>query len=75
MVQGTSRHLRKSDTKRLFEVNGKQTSKDIVNEFADNFNSLLNNPTIKNDAAEEVRSIPLPNSSPNTIVIDDKDIT
>ncbi len=46
-----------------------------VNEFADNFNSLLNNPIIKRDEAEEVRSIPLPNSSPNTIVIDDKDIT
>ena len=69
------RHLRKSDSKRLFEVNGKQTSKDIANEFADNFNSLLNNPIIDRGTEDEVGSIPLPNASPNTIVLDDKDIT
>ena len=53
------RQIRSSDSKRLFEVNGKKTSADIAKEFGDNFNSLLNNPVIKRNT-DDGRIVPEP---------------
>ena len=66
------RQLRKNNTKRLFEINGKNSSEEITEEFADNFNSLLNNPVIPCETAP--REIPPPESSPNRIQITEEDL-
>ena len=60
------RSLRKSSTKRTSEVNGKQTSEGVVKEFADNFNSLLNNPVINRKPGN---SREIPPASPQTNII------
>ena len=39
--------LRKSEAKRLYTINGKQTGPEIANEFADHFSTLLNQPRVK----------------------------
>ena len=44
----------KENTKRQYTINDKQNNKDIVNEFADNFNSLLNNPVIERDSEPHI---------------------
>ena len=66
------RQLRKNNTKRLFEVNGKHSNEEITEEFADNFNSLLNNPVIPCETAP--REIPPPETSPNRIHISVEDL-
>ena len=67
------RQLRKSDNKRLFEINGKRTTEDIVHEFADNFNTLFNNPIIERTPGDE-RSLPSADTEPNQLRLSVEDI-
>ena len=67
------RQLRKSDNKRLFEINGKRTPENIAHEFADNFNTLFNNPIINRDSANE-RTLPEADTEPNQLVLSVEDI-
>ena len=67
------RQLRKNNnTKRLFDINGKNSSEEITEEFADNFNSLLNNPVIPCETTP--REIPPPETSPNRIQVSEEDL-
>ena len=66
------RQLRKNNSKRLFEINDKHSTEEIAEEFADNFNSLLNNPVIPCEIAP--REIPPPEISPNRIQISEDDL-
>ena len=66
------RQLRKNNSKRLFEINNKHSTEEITEEFADNFNSLLNNPVIPCETAP--REIPPPEISPNRIQISEDDL-
>ena len=66
------RQLCKNNTKRLFDINGKNSSEEITEEFADNFNSLLNNPVIPCETTP--REIPPPETSPNRIQVSEEDL-
>ena len=66
------RQMRKTSSKRVFNLNNKSTSEEITEEFADNFNSLLNNPVIKCEA--NPRPIPPPEAAPNEIHLSTEDI-
>ena len=66
------RQMRKSNSKRVFNINNKNKSEEITGEFADNFNSLLNNPVIKCES--NPRPIPPPEVSPNRIHLSTDDI-
>ena len=66
------RQLRRNNAKRLFEINGKNENEEITEEFADNFNSLLNNPVIPCETVP--RNIPPPETSPNRIQISEEDL-
>ena len=66
------RKIRKPSNKRQFEVNGKSTNKEITEEFADNFNSLLNHPVIECETI--TRPIPSPETSPNRIHLSKEEI-
>ena len=66
------RKLRKDNSKRLFEINGKNSQEEITEEFADNFNALLNNPVLPCETIP--RAIPSPETSPNHIHVSDEDI-
>ena len=50
--------LRRSDTKRLYNVNNKQTAPEIANEFADHFSTLLNYPRIPTQIDPYVIEVP-----------------
>ena len=68
------RKMRKTGNKRLFEINGKNTAEDITNEFADNFNSLLNNPIIEREDNCS-RQIPPADTAPNELLLTTEDIS
>ena len=46
--------MKKSETKRQFTLNNKLDNQDITNEFADNFNTLLNTPLIERKSKAQV---------------------
>ena len=64
------RGLKESSLKRPFTINNKQSSEDIVNEFGDHFNTLLNNP--KGSATCEDR--PLPQSTEEVFIVTTEDV-
>ena len=66
------RRLRKNNSKQTFAINNKNTDVEITEEFADNFNSLLNNPVIKCES--NPRPIPPPEAAPNRLQISVDDI-
>ena len=55
------RQLKNSEARRPFELNGKKENSEIVEEFADNFNTRLNNPVIE----QETFTRPIPAAPPH----------
>ena len=61
--------MKKNSKKRQHTINDKQNNKDIVNEFVDNFNSLLNNYVVERDSEPQI----IPTETSNEIIMSVED--
>ena len=64
------RGLKESSLKRPFTINNKQSNEDIVNEFGDHFNTLLNNPK----GSATCKNRPLPDSTDEVFIVTTEDV-
>ena len=64
------RKLKGNNLKRAYNINGKNTDKDITREFADHFKTLLNNPS----GTATSKHGPLPDSSNEVFVVSSTDV-